>query len=102
MIQKIYDLADTFARGMDWLAPGFLLALRGYVAMVFFKSGLTKIMDFSSTVKRVVVTGRPASRMARPRSFLEGSPTIHDEPALPPFGRFAMAIATSPAARWSK
>ena len=50
MIKKIYDLADTFARGMDWLAPGFLLALRLYVAMVFFKSGLTKIMDFSSTV----------------------------------------------------
>ena len=50
MIRKIYELADAFARGMDWLAPGFLLALRLYVAMVFFKSGLTKIMDFSSTV----------------------------------------------------
>ena len=50
MIKKIYELADTFARGMDWLAPGFLLVLRLYVAMVFFKSGLTKIMDFSSTV----------------------------------------------------
>lgn len=50
MIKKIYGLADTFARGMDWLAPGFLLALRLNVAMVFFKSGLTKIMDFSSTV----------------------------------------------------
>ncbi len=50
MIKKIYGLADRFARSMDWLAPGFLLALRLYVAMVFFKSGLTKIMDFSSTV----------------------------------------------------
>lgn len=50
MIQKVFNLADTFARAMDRLAPGFLLALRLYVAMVFFKSGLTKIMDFSSTV----------------------------------------------------
>ncbi len=50
MIKKIYGLADTFARAMDWLAPTFLLALRLYVAMVFFKSGLTKIMDFSTTV----------------------------------------------------
>ena len=50
MIKKIYELADTFARGMDWLAPGFLLVPRLYVAMVFFKSGLTKSMDFSSTV----------------------------------------------------
>ena len=50
MMQKIFDLGDSFARRMDWLAPGFTLVLRLYVAMVFFKSGLTKIMDFSSTV----------------------------------------------------
>ena len=50
MMQKLFSAADAFARAMDWLAPGFLLALRLYVAMVFFKSGLTKIMDFSSTV----------------------------------------------------
>jgi len=49
-MQKIYNLADAFARAMDWLAPGFVLVLRVYVAMVFFKSGLTKVMDFSSTV----------------------------------------------------
>jgi putative oxidoreductase len=50
VINKVNVWAELFARGMDWLAPGFLLGLRLYVAMVFFKSGLTKIMDFSSTV----------------------------------------------------
>ena len=49
-MQKIYNLADAFARAMDWMAPGFVLVLRVYVAMVFFKSGLTKVMDFSTTV----------------------------------------------------
>ncbi len=39
-----------FSRFMDWLAPVFLLGLRLYVAQVFFKSGLTKVQDFSSTV----------------------------------------------------
>ena len=33
---------------LDFLAPLFQLALRFYVANVFFKSGLTKIQDFSS------------------------------------------------------
>ena len=37
-------------RTMDWFSPLFLLGLRVYVANVFFKSGLTKIQDFSSTV----------------------------------------------------
>ena len=50
LINKINTSAELFARGMDWLAPGFLLGLRLYVALVFFKSGLTKIMDFSSTI----------------------------------------------------
>lgn len=33
-----------------WLTPAFDLAIRLYVANVFFKSGLTKIQDWSSTV----------------------------------------------------
>jgi putative oxidoreductase len=33
-----------------WLTPTFDLAIRLYVANVFFKSGLTKIQDWSSTV----------------------------------------------------
>jgi putative oxidoreductase len=35
---------------LDRLAPLFLLGIRLYVAHVFFKSGLTKINDFSSTI----------------------------------------------------
>ena len=37
-------------RAMSWFSPLFLLGLRVYVANVFFKFGLTKIEDFSSTV----------------------------------------------------
>jgi putative oxidoreductase len=33
-----------------WVTPTFDLAIRLYVASVFFKSGLTKIQDWSSTV----------------------------------------------------
>jgi len=33
-----------------WLTPAFDLAIRLYVANVFFKSGLTKIQDWGSTV----------------------------------------------------
>jgi putative oxidoreductase len=33
-----------------WLTPTFDLAIRLYVANVFFKSGLTKIQDWSSTI----------------------------------------------------
>ena len=33
-----------------WVTPTFDLAIRLYVANVFFKSGLTKIQDWSSTV----------------------------------------------------
>ena len=35
---------------LDFFSPLFQLALRFYVANVFFKSGLTKIQDFSSTI----------------------------------------------------
>jgi putative oxidoreductase len=43
-------LVHTFNGGLDALSPLFLLALRLFVAYVFFKSGLTKISDFSSTI----------------------------------------------------
>ena len=49
-IKKRYGSIGVLDRGMEWLSPLFLLGLRGYVASVFFKSGLTKIQDFSSTV----------------------------------------------------
>jgi putative oxidoreductase len=50
LIARLAHWNELFTRGMDWLSPGFLLALRVYVAMVFFKSGLTKVQDFSSTI----------------------------------------------------
>lgn len=37
-------------RVLDALTPLFLLALRLYVASVFFKSGLTKVADFDTTI----------------------------------------------------
>ena len=37
-------------RAFEFVSPVFQLAIRLYVASVFFRSGLTKIQDFSSTV----------------------------------------------------
>lgn len=49
-VRKLYAPISVLDRGFEWLSPVFLLALRVYVANAFFKSGLTKIQDFSSTV----------------------------------------------------
>ena len=49
-IAKLYAPIGALDRGLEWISPLFLLGLRVYVANVFFKSGLTKIQDFSSTV----------------------------------------------------
>ncbi|MCY7386824.1 MAG: DoxX family protein [Burkholderiales bacterium] len=49
-IKVLYAPVVFTDRVMDWISPWFLLGLRVYVANVFFKSGLTKIQDFSSTV----------------------------------------------------
>ena len=49
-IAKVYAPIGALDRGLEWISPLFLLGLRVYVANVFFKSGLTKIQDFSSTV----------------------------------------------------
>ena len=49
-IAKLYAPIGVLDRGLEWISPLFLLGLRVYVANVFFKSGLTKIQDFSSTV----------------------------------------------------
>ena len=48
-IKKLYARIGLLDSAMEWLSPLFLLGLRAYVANAFFKSGLTKIMDFSST-----------------------------------------------------
>jgi putative oxidoreductase len=37
-------------RVLEWLQPAFVLAVRLYVASVFFKSGLTKIASMDSTI----------------------------------------------------
>ena len=50
LFRKFYAPVVLADRAMSWFSPLFLLAVRLYVANVFFKSGLTKIQDFSSTV----------------------------------------------------
>jgi len=47
-LKKIAILADSIS---VWLAPVFDLAIRLYVAKVFFLSGLTKIKNWNSTVQ---------------------------------------------------
>jgi len=50
MIRRIVGWAQIAAHGVDLLAPIFDLAIRLYVASVFFKSGLVKIQSWESTV----------------------------------------------------
>jgi len=50
MIRRIVGWAQIAAHGVDLLAPIFDLAIRLYVASVFFKSGLVKIQSWKSTV----------------------------------------------------
>ena len=47
---RALNLAATVTRGLDTLAPGVDLMIRVFLASVFFKSGLTKIASWSSTV----------------------------------------------------
>ncbi len=49
-ISLIHRLLGQLDRVLNWVSPVFQLGIRLYVANVFFKSGLTKINDFSSTV----------------------------------------------------
>ena len=48
--KRLYASVVFTDRAMNWFSPLFLFGLRVYVANVFFKSGLTKVQDFSSTV----------------------------------------------------
>lgn len=50
LLQHASPLLSMFDRLLDAAAPLFQLGIRLYIANVFFKSGLTKINDFSSTV----------------------------------------------------
>ena len=47
---RLYDLSAPLVRAADLLRPLLLLALRLYLASVFFRSGLTKIADWDTTL----------------------------------------------------
>lgn len=50
MIHRLTALAITSARVIDYAAPLIDLAMRIYVASVFFRSGLVKIQSWDSTL----------------------------------------------------
>jgi putative oxidoreductase len=50
VIHKLSALASPIIRGLDFLSPGLDLVIRLWVANVFWKSGLTKIASWDSTV----------------------------------------------------
>lgn len=50
VIGKLSALASPIIRGLDFLSPGIDLVIRLWVANVFWKSGLTKIASWESTV----------------------------------------------------
>ena len=49
-LASLADRARVAYRGLDFLAPIVDLALRLWVAAVFFKSGLTKIQSWDTTI----------------------------------------------------
>ena len=50
VIYKLSAIASPIIRGLDFLSPGIDLVIRLWVANVFWKSGLTKIASWESTV----------------------------------------------------
>jgi putative oxidoreductase len=49
-LRRIADWSQRAVRGIDFLAPVLNLAIRLYVANVFFKSALTKVQSWDSTL----------------------------------------------------
>ena len=49
-LKKLLIAYGSFVRGLNFLAPAVDLLIRLYVANVFWKSGLTKIASWQSTV----------------------------------------------------
>lgn len=47
---RLWAVGDAVIRGLDALQPAAQLAARWFVAGVFFRSGLTKIADWETTV----------------------------------------------------
>jgi putative oxidoreductase len=50
MLARVIDLYRSGARALDFVSPAVDLMLRLWVANAFFKSGLTKIANFDSTI----------------------------------------------------
>jgi putative oxidoreductase len=50
LVQQIADWLRLGARGVEFLSPAFDLAIRLYLANVFFKSGLVKIQSWETTL----------------------------------------------------
>jgi len=50
LVQRLALWGGRFARLADWFTPAFDLAIRLYVAQVFFRSGLIKLHSWDSTL----------------------------------------------------
>jgi putative oxidoreductase len=49
-VESLFELVRAIHRGLAFLAPGVDLIVRLWVASVFFKSGLTKIQSWDTTI----------------------------------------------------
>ena len=47
---RLWALAERAIRAVEWLQPAAQLLARWYVAGVFFRSGLTKLRDWETTI----------------------------------------------------
>ena len=50
LLARLDTVCTPVVRILEWLQPAFVLAVRLYVASVFFKSGLTKIASMDTTI----------------------------------------------------
>jgi len=50
LLARLDAFCAPVVRVLEWLQPAFVLAVRLYVASVFFKSGLTKIASMDTTI----------------------------------------------------
>jgi putative oxidoreductase len=49
-LDRLWRTGELAIRALEWLQPGAQLAARWFVAGVFFRSGLTKIADWDTTL----------------------------------------------------
>jgi putative oxidoreductase len=50
LLARLDAVCKPVVRVLEWLQPAFVLAVRLYVASVFFKAGLTKIASMDTTI----------------------------------------------------